>query len=210
MRLIVTQGRHEHRPALKVADTVTARRPRRLTTALFALAVATSGIAATTAPAAAAPSCRTAWGSTPEDTHRGAGSGWVSQIRAGRHACYDRVVIDIGDGAGLDWYDVRYVDEVRTDGAGAVVPTRGGASLQVAMMATSASPYGVYPGAGNNPRELTNVTGFATLRQVVWAGEFEATSSIGIGTRARLPFRAFTLPGPRGDARLVIDVAHAW
>ena len=189
---------------------MTARRPRRLITALFALAVAAFGVAASTAPASADSSCRITWGSTPEDTHRGAGSGWVSQVRSGRHACYDRVVIDIGAGAGLDWYDVRYVDEVRTDGAGVVVPTRGGASLQVALMATSASPYGVYPGVGVNRSELTKVTGFRTLRQVVWAGEFESTSSIGIGTRARLPFRAFTLAGPGGDARLVIDVAHAW
>lgn len=189
---------------------MTVRRPRRLATALFALAVVAVSVAATTAPASGAPSCRITWGSTPEDTHRGASSGWINQIRSGRHACYDRVVIDIGDGAGLDWYDVRYVDEVRTDGAGAVVPTRGGASLQVAVFATSASPYGVYPGVGVNPAELTDVTGFRTLRQVVWAGEFESTSSIGIGTRARLPFRAFLLPGPRGDARLVIDVAHAW
>lgn len=189
---------------------MTVRRPRRLATALFALAVVAVSVAATTTPAAAAPSCRITWGSTPEETHRGAGAGWISQIRSGRHACYDRVVVDVGDGAGLDWYDVRYVDEVRTDGSGAVVPTRGGASLQVAMMATSASPYGVYPGVGTNATELTDVTGLRTVRQVVWAGEFEATSSIGIGTRARLPFRAFTLPGPRGDARLVIDVAHTW
>ncbi len=189
---------------------MTVRRPRRFPTALFALAILTCAVAATAAPAAAAPSCRIAWGSTPEDTHRGAGGGWVSQVRAGRHACYDRVVIDIGDGAGLDWYDARYVDEVRADGSGVVVPTRGGASLQVAVRATSASPYGVYPGVGTAPTELTNVTGFRTLRQVVWAGEFESTSSIGIGTRARLPFRAFTVQGPRGDARLVIDVAHAW
>jgi len=183
---------------------------RQLTTALLAVAIAASGVAATAAPATAAPYCGITWGSTPEDTHRGAGGGWLTQVRAGRHDCYDRVVLDIGDGAGLDWYDVRYVDEVRSDGEGAVVPTRGGASLQIAVLTNNVSPYGVYPGAGTNPKELTNVAGFRTLRQIVWAGGFEGMSSIGIGTRARLPFRAFTLPGPRGDVRLVIDVAHAW
>ena len=190
---------------------MTVRRFRPVITAMFAVAVVAASVAATTAPAAATDaSCRTTWDSTPEDTHRGTGGGWVSQVRSGRHACFDRVVIDVGDGAGLDWYDVRYVDEVRSDGSGAVVPTRGGASLQVALMATSASPYGIYPGVGINRAELADVTGFRTLRQVVWAGEFESTSSIGIGTRARLPFRAFTLPGPRGDLRMVVDVAHAW
>ena len=189
---------------------MTARRPRPITAALFALAVAVSGVAATATPAAATPYCGLTWGSTPENTHRGASAGWISQVRAGRHDCYDRLVIDIGDGAGLDWYDVSYVDEVRTDGEGAVVPTRGGASLQVVVFSTSQSPYGVFPGTGTDPNELTNVSGFRTFRQVVWAGEFESVSTIGIGTRGRLPFRAFTLPGARGDLRLVVDVAHAW
>jgi hypothetical protein len=196
--------------ASKVISAMTARRPRPISTALVALTLATTGIATNASPAAAVPYCGIVWGSSPRDSHRGAGGGWVSQVRSGRHGCFDRLVVDIGDGAGLDWYDVRYVDEVRTGGEGAVVPTRGGASLRIAVLATAASPYGIYPGIGTNPTELTDVSGSRTFRQVVWAGDFESTSTIGIGTRARLPFRVFTLPGPRGDVRLIIDVAHAW
>jgi hypothetical protein len=40
---------------------------------------------------------------------------------------------------------------------------------------------------------------------VAWAGSFEGQSTIGLGVRARLPFRVLQLPG-----RLVIDVAHHW
>lgn len=192
---------------------MTARQTRLISlisTAVIALTLTAAGVAAAAPPAAAAPYCGISWGSTARDSHRGASSGWVSQVRSGRHRCFDRLVIDVGDGAGLDWYDVRYVDEVRTDGQGAVVPTRGGASLRIALMAASASPYAVYPGVGTNPSELADVSGFRTFRQVVWAGDFESTSTIGIGTRARLPFRAFTLPGPRGDLRLIVDVAHGW
>jgi hypothetical protein len=37
------------------------------------------------------------------------------------------------------------------------------------------------------------------------------TTGVGVGVRARLPFRAFIVPGGRaGGARLVIDVAHSW
>jgi hypothetical protein len=50
-----------------------------------------------------------------------------------------------------------------------------------------------------------NVTGYRTFRQVAWAGSFEDYSSAGLGVRARLPFRTFTLPG-----KLVVDVAHTW
>jgi hypothetical protein len=56
-----------------------------------------------------------------------------------------------------------------------------------------------------NARELVNVAGYRTFRQVAWAGSFEGYTTAGLGVRARLPFRVFTLPG-----RLVVDVAHRW
>jgi hypothetical protein len=61
-----------------------------------------------------------------------------------------------------------------------------------------------------NASELVNVSGFTTFRQVAWAGSFEGQSNIGLGVRARLPFRVFTLDGPGTASRLVIDVAHQW
>jgi hypothetical protein len=33
---------------------------------------------------------------------------------------------------------------------------------------------------------------------------------VGLGVRARLPFRVFKLDGPGEGSRLVIDVAHQW
>jgi len=161
------------------------------------------------APASAAGNCAIRWGSGAK-VETGASGGSLVNVRAGRHACYDRMVMDIADGAGLRWWAVNYVDEVRSDGEGAVVPTRGGASLQVVVFSDSQSPDGSsFPGV-KNPDELVNVKGFSTFRQVVWAGSFEGVSTVGIGTRARLPFRVFTQPGPRGDLRLVVDVAHRW
>ena len=58
--------------------------------------------------------------------------------------------------------------------------------------------------------ELSNVAGYQTLRQVVYAGIFEGYTSIGLGVRARLPFRVFTLDGPGSGSRLIVDVAHFW
>jgi hypothetical protein len=60
-------------------------------------------------------------------------------------------------------------------------------------------------GAGRMPS-----TWPATFRQVVFDGTFEGQTQIGLGVRARLPFRVFTLAGPGGGSRLVIDVAHRW
>jgi hypothetical protein len=56
-----------------------------------------------------------------------------------------------------------------------------------------------------NRAELVDVTGFQTFRQVAWAGSFEGTTSVGLGVRARLPFRVITLAD-----RIVVDVAHFW
>ena len=44
--------------------------------------------------------------------------------------------------------------------------------------------------------ELVNVTGWRTFRQVAYGGSFEGYTTIGVGLRARLPFRVFTLSGP--------------
>jgi hypothetical protein len=46
---------------------------------------------------------------------------------------------------------------------------------------------------------------------VAWLGSFEGRSDLGLGVRARLPFRAFVLEGSSAHVdRLVIDVAHRW
>jgi hypothetical protein len=66
------------------------------------------------------------------------------------------------------------------------------------------------PDAPSYPAELTDVTGFRTLRQVAWAGSFEGQSTIALGVRAQLPFRAFILTGPGTGSMLVVDVAHLW
>lgn len=59
-------------------------------------------------------------------------------------------------------------------------------------------------------KDLVGVNGWDTFRQVAWAGSFEGQTTIGLGVRARLPFRVFVLDGPSGGSRLVIDVAHFW
>ena len=150
----------------------------------------------TTASASACPSI--AWGSLPKDDPT-MGTGEVDNLRAGRHECFDRLVVDIdGPPAG---YNVRYVQEVTADGSGAVVPTPGGARLQLIVRHPNFSPIPI--GASQ-----ANVAGFQTFRSIVYAGSFEGQTTYGVGTRARLPFRVFSIPG--GHGRIVVDVAHKW
>ncbi|MET3934812.1 hypothetical protein [Arthrobacter sp. OAP107] len=57
---------------------------------------------------------------------------------------------------------------------------------------------------------MSNVSKYKTFRQVAWAGSFEGHTTLGLGVRARLPFKVYTLAGPGSGSKLVIDVAHQW
>lgn len=165
-----------------------------------------AGVIGTSAPTEAA-SCSTAWGSTTK-TAQAYSQSTVRDVRAGRHACYDRLVIDLKGNHALG-YRVRYVDQVRADGSGDVVPLRGGAKLEVVAQAPAYDASGGATYRPANRAELVNVGGYRTFRQVAWAGSFEGQTTIGLGVRARLPMRAFTI-AEGGTTRLVVDVAHTW
>jgi hypothetical protein len=149
------------------------------------------------APAAsAAPYCGITWGSLPKADERYTDAE-ITGLRAGRHACFDRLVVDVA--GPITGYRVGYVPQVVQDGSGFPVPLRGGAFLEVVVLGTDYDRTGV-PGVG----------GFQTFRQVAHAGFFEGQTTLGLGVRARLPFRVLQLAGPGGGSRIVIDVAHRW
>jgi len=168
-----------------------------------------------TAPARATPGfCGLSWGSLPKAAEHFTADP-VTGARAGRHECYDRLVLDhAGEAPG---YLVRYVDQVTSPGSGAVVPVAGGARLQITAQAPAHHPDGrpsVPWRVGDRLVDLaalpTLPSGFSTFRGTVFAGSFEGYSDYGLGVRARLPFRVLRLDGPGGGSRLVIDVAHMW
>ena len=156
--------------------------------------------------ASAAPYCGITWGSLAK-TSTAQTSAPVVNARAGRHACFDRLVIDVrGKGAG---YTVRYVSAV-VGTSGLATPLRGGADIQVTVNAPAQDGRGnaTYRPAARS--EAVNVAGFTTFRQVAYVDSFESRTTFGLGVRARLPFRVFSLDGPGTSSRLVIDVAHRW
>jgi hypothetical protein len=182
---------------------------RRTSLLVAALAVA-AGIApvaaASTAPvnaSARAPYCGITWGSQAKTVGAVTADTQLTNIRAGRHGCYDRLVFDVRLG-NVKWYSVKYVAAV-LDESGRGVPLRGGAKLSItSLIADHDGATGQqYP--YRNRAEVVNVSGYPTFRQVAWANSNRHFTYFGLGVRARLPFRAFTLPG-----RLVIDVAHRW
>ena len=178
-----------------------------VTTALAAI-----GLSAT-AQAASAPYCGVTWGSLPK-VHSASDTDMVNDVRAGRHTCYDRLVVDLGgQDTTFGSYDVRYVPLVLSDGQGSPLPVRGDADLQIVLKAPAYDQYGNPTFAPANRDEVVDLAGYSTFRQLRWGGSFEGYTTLALGVRARLPLRVFTLPGtPNSDhgPRLVIDVAHRW
>lgn len=169
-------------------------------------ALLVSAASASIAPAGAASSCQVTWGSLG----KAAGSytrGPIEAARAGQHACFDRFVIDLA--GPVTGYRAGYVTELRQDGSGRPVPLRGGAKLRLIVKAPAYNSAGdpTFPATRS---ELVDVSGFRTFRQIAGAGSFEGQTTIGLGVRARLPFRVFVLDGPGSGSRIVVDVAHRW
>lgn len=182
---------------------------KRLLRALAALLVGLAFLVPAAGSAqAATPYCGIRWGSLSKAAGTDVGAEYLTDVRTGRHACFDRLVLDVrGDVSG---YHVAYTDQVRGVGSGDVIPVRGGARLAVVAYVHGSDTQGRASYTPPSFSNLTDVTGYSTFRQVAWGGSFEGHTVIGLGVRARLPFRVFVLDGPGAGSRLVVDVAHRW
>jgi len=181
---------------------------------VLSAALAVPAVAGNATASATSPTCPVVyWGSLPKDVAASGPTETISNLRTGRHECYDRLVVDI-KGSGPVGYDVRYVDNVFTEGRGSLIALAGGAKIQIIARApaydinTGMITYSPIDQAHSH--QLTNVAGYRTFRQVAFGGSFEGQTTFGLGVRARLPMRAFVLVGPGDGQRLVVDVAHKW
>ena len=176
----------------------------------LALSIAPVATAASTSPASATV-CESSWGSLTKQRAPHTGK-QITDVRSGRHACFDRLVISLnGDGRGSPGYYVKYVRHVTKDGSGQRVPLRGRANIAIVINAPAHQPDGDPTYEPAHLRELVDVDGYQTFRQVAWAGDFEGQTIIGLGVRARLPMRVFVLRETSdGSYRVVVDVAHRW
>jgi hypothetical protein len=190
---------------------------RRLRTAAAALALAGVGLAGTAGvadaangpagKAASATACSTAWGSatkSADDAHTEP----LKNITTSHHACYDRMVFDVGSGTARTGYHVGYVDAFHQDGSGERIPVGGGAILQIHANTPSYDPASgrpTYGGKAGQPLPGVDLTGYRTFKDTRFGAGFEGQTQVGLGVRARLPFRVL-----QSGSRLIVDVAHTW
>lgn len=183
---------------------------RRIVSALVALSAASGAAVASVAaagPAAAGThhptACSANWG--VNNKHRGMQDTTVATrvrgVRAGKHGCFDRMVIDLSGGKFAP-FSVQYVKRIVAEGSGKVLKVRGAARLLIVVRGPAGAHYHA------NAVNLANVSGFTTFRQIRGAGSFERVTAIGLGVRAKLPFRVFELGSVNSGWRIIIDVAH--
>ncbi|MFE0421934.1 hypothetical protein [Streptomyces sp. NPDC058953] len=179
-----------------------------LTGATLAGAAGTAGAATTAAgPAGTPAACSNPWGSGVKSAADPT-TGHLSDIRTGRHACYDRMVFDIGATNRNTGYHVGYVDAFHQDGSGDPIPVAGGAILQIYVNAPTrnlSTGQETYPARGKQPLPGVDITGYQTFKDHKFGASFEGQSQVGLGVRAKLPFRV-----TRTTTQIVVDVAHAW
>ncbi|HUZ51422.1 MAG TPA: hypothetical protein VMU94_02685 [Streptosporangiaceae bacterium] len=168
---------------------------------------AVASVATVAAPAVAAThhaaACSTNWGTNAK--HRGSSSITVATrvqaVRAGKHGCFDRLVIDLSGGRRPP-FSAQYVKHIVAEASGKILTVRGSAKILIVVRGPAGTHYHA------NAVNLANVSGFTTFRQVRGAGSFERVTAIGLGVRAKLPFRVFELGSPESGWRIVIDVGH--
>jgi hypothetical protein len=181
---------------------------RRWATVLATLALILTGTGAVPAVAAApqAAACETDWGS---NTKAAPGSiamvGALTDVRTGRHACYDRIVFDIPGMTTAEpaAYWVQYVPDFAHVPSETGIPVEGGEIIGIDF--TAPVNQSQYPVELADPLPGLDFNGYQTFRDAKFGGYYYGATHIGLGVRAMLPFRVLVLPG-----RLVVDVAHSW
>ncbi|MEX3099444.1 MULTISPECIES: hypothetical protein [unclassified Streptomyces] len=161
--------------------------------------------AAVAAPRAAAV-CETGWGSgTKAAPGSIATAGALTDVRTGRHDCYDRIVLDIPGMTTADpaAYWVQYVPSFSHPPSQTGIPVSGGAIIEIEF--TAPVDTARYPVRLAAPLPGLDLASYRTFRDAKFGGTYDNATHIGLGVRARLPFKVLVLPD-----RLVVDVAHTW
>ena len=176
-------------------------------------AILVGGTGTVAAQTSQQPYCGIWWGSRAKSSSvESYTTATIRNLRAGRHECFDRLVVDLGPpSAGLaggqaTGFQARYVPDL-DGGTGRIA---GDARLTVLVNAPAHDDDYEPTYAPRDPLHSVDVSGFRTFRQVAFLGTFESQTEVVLGVRARLPYRVFVLAGPGAATRLVIDVAHRW
>ncbi|MEX2609972.1 MAG: hypothetical protein WEA24_08510 [Gemmatimonadota bacterium] len=161
-----------------------------------------TGAAAPPDTGAAAPDTATTWTAGVEDGGSArTGTAILTGLRVGRHADFDRIVLEFAEGP-VPRYHLEYVDRpVRQCGSGNVIPLPGDGWLSIRLEDTRGHDDAGRATVDHAGREA----GLPNLLHLTFACDFEAVVEVVAAVRSPEPFRVVVLREP---ARLVVDVRH--
>jgi hypothetical protein len=132
-------------------------------------------------------------------------AGLLRAVRVGHHATYDRVVFEFC-GKSVPQHNVGYVvGKVHMDASDLIVPLRGRAFVRVVFQGGTIDTARYAPDPDTAPRysgPLRLTPTYALLKELAFAGDFEAVLSFGIGVDHVVGLHVQTLASP---PRLVVD-----
>jgi hypothetical protein len=143
-------------------------------------------------------------GSQPPKSGPPPPAGLLQAVRAGRHAGYDRLVLQFS-GSSAPTHRIRYVDQVHEDPSDRAVALRGTAFLQVVLHGATldTSPRESDQSKAQRYSGPSRVTpGLPLVKDVAVAGDFEGVLSFGVGLARPAGLRVQALTAP---TRVVID-----
>lgn len=125
-----------------------------------------------------------------------------ADVRAGAHACFERVVFELQGTGAFPGYRVRYEDPpLIDDPRGEPVAVAGSAFIVV----TIESWMTTMEGEGYHGPLRFTPTSVAHVKELVQLGNFEGMTTWAIGVDGKRPFQVATLDNP---PRLVIDIGN--
>lgn len=140
-----------------------------------------------------------------------AGMDELSNVRIGRHECFDRIVFDV-DTADRVGFRAQYVPVAKNGATGNDVSVAGSAVLDVTVDAW-AKKYALGLGGPdgaitNNDGIIFDSTDWKALRQVRFVMTYEGHTQFAVGVDSESPFEIYHLPREDGKMRVVIDIKH--
>jgi hypothetical protein len=140
------------------------------------------------------------WTASTSEVERGGGPAVVRGLRVARNDGFDRVVIDLGQGASIPGWKIEYVDRAERCGSGDAVDVAGQGRLSIRLRTAQAHDDAGSPTV--RQREMT-FNSMGVLRQMKMICDFEGDVEILLGVAKPSPYRVLELQNP---SRLVVDV----
>ena len=128
----------------------------------------------------------------------------LTGISAATGPCGDRVIFQVA-GVSSVGYRIGYADQLLGIGSGLPISVAGAKILVVNLEVPAYDDAGQATFEPQDPKNLVDVSGLTSVKQVAWAGSFEGYSLIGIGVDKVRPYSVTVVAGH--PTKVIVEIA---